>query len=209
MKGISQTRLGANLFHPLQQWLKATEIHTPKASHSLGKSVEGKYRNRPQKAPMSISIRTLARTAAAGALAAGAVFGLGGTSAQANTGAHATLGVVPEGNGYYWIPVSGVFPMSRAAAQDAINHGYTVQLRLWGDDPYSDDLKFTYPTDMVMSAQDDGLHFSRSARVPRGVVNEDDSWTDNYDELYVGARAVGPSGNIVLKVESNRVSGYF
>jgi len=159
---------------------------------------------------MSISIRTLARTGAATvAAAAAAALAIGAAApAEAATAAHATLGVVAEGTGYYWIPVSGVFPMSRAAAQDAINHGYTVQLRLWGDDPYSDDLQYTYPN-AVLSVGDDGLHFSRSARVWHSVLNEDDSWTDDHDELYVGARAVGPTGNIALKVESNRVGGYF
>jgi hypothetical protein len=159
---------------------------------------------------MSISIRSLARTGAVtAATVAAAALAVGAASpAQAATGARATLGVVAEGTGYYWIPVSGVFPMSSAAAQDAINHGYTVQLRLWGDDPVSDDLQYTYPN-ADLYADTDGLHFSRSARVPRSVVNEDSSWTDNHDELYVGARAVGPGGNVALKVESNRVGGYF
>lgn len=159
---------------------------------------------------MSVSTRIIARTAAATvAVGAAAALALGlAAPAQAATAAHATLGVVNEGTGYYWIPVDGVFPMSRAAAQDAINHGYTVQLRLWGDDPYSDDLQYYYGN-AYLSAGDDGLHFSRSARVPRSVVNEDDSWTDDHDELYVGARAVGPNGNVALKVESNHVGGYF
>ena len=157
---------------------------------------------------MALRIRHIARAAAVGTVAVAAAVGLASAPAQAATGAHATLGAVAEGTGYYWIPVDGVFPMSRAAAQDAINHGYTVQLRLWGDDPYSDDLRFTYPL-ASLSAADDGLHFSRSARVWHSVLNEDDSWTDNHDELYVGARAVGPSGNVALTVESNRVGGYF
>ena len=157
---------------------------------------------------MTITIRTLARTAAVSAVAAGAVLGIAAVPAQAATGAHATLGVVAEGTGAYWIPVDGVFPMSKAAAQDAINHGYTVKLTLMGDDPVSDDTQYNYPA-AFLTAADDGLHFSRSARVARSVVNEDDSWTDNHDELYVRARAVGPNGNVALTVESNRVGGYF
>ena len=157
---------------------------------------------------MTITIRTLARAAAVGALAVGAALGIAAVPAQAATGAHATLGVVAEGTGAYWIPVDGVFPMSKAAAQDAINHGYTVRLTLMGDDPVSDDTQYHYPPDNLYAA-DDGLHFGRSARVPRSVVNEDDSWTDHHDELYVRAQAVAPNGATPLSVNSNTVGGNF
>lgn len=157
---------------------------------------------------MTIIIRNLARTAAIGVLTAGAALGIAAVPAQAATGAHATLGVVAEGGGAYWIPVDGVFPMSKAAAQDAINHGYTVRLTLMGDDPASDDTQYRYPAANVYAA-DDGLHFGRSARVPRSVVNEDDSWTDNHDELYVRAQAVAANGATSLSVRSNTVGGYF
>jgi hypothetical protein len=157
---------------------------------------------------MTTTIRTLVRAATVGALAAGAALGIAAAPAQAATGAHATLGVVAEGGGAYWIPVDGVFPMSKAAAQDAINHGYTVRLTLMGDDPVSDDTQYRYPAANLYAA-DDGLHFGRSARVPRSVVNEDDSWTDHRDELYVRAQAVAPNGATPLSVNSNTVVGNF
>jgi hypothetical protein len=158
---------------------------------------------------MTITIRTLARTAAVGTIAVGLALGVAAGPAQAATGAKATLGVVAEvPGGPYWIPVDGVFPMSKAAAQDAINHGYTVKLTLMGDDPVSDDTKYSYPPANLYAA-DDGLHFGRSARVQRSVVNEDNSWTDNHDELYVRARAVAPNGATPLSVNSNNVGGYF
>lgn len=158
---------------------------------------------------MSPMIRTATRAAALTAAVLGFAAVVSTFPAEAASPAHARLGVVNENTGYYWIPVDAVFPMSQAAAQDAINHGYTAQMRLWGDDPVSDDLRFTYPQPITLSAQADGLHASRSARVARSVVNEDNSWTDNHDELYVGVRIVGPNGATALSVESNRVGGYF
>jgi len=157
---------------------------------------------------MSRSIRTFARAGAVSAISIGIAAGIAVTPAEAAPAPHATFGIVAEGTGYSWIPVDAVFPMSQAAAQDAINHGYHVEMRLWGDDPSSDDLQFTYPNANI-SAQADGLHASRSARVPNSVLNEDDSWTDNTDELYVGVRVVGPNGNVALKVESNHITGRF
>jgi hypothetical protein len=155
---------------------------------------------------MATTFRTIARTAAIGA----ATLGLAAAPAQAATGARATLGVVHEGGSYYWIPVDAVFPMSSAAAQDAINHGYTVQMRLWGDDPSSDDLRFTYPQPITLRAAADGLHASRSARVSRTVLDEDNGWYEgDGDELYVGVRVVSPTGATTLSVESNRVTGTF
>jgi hypothetical protein len=157
---------------------------------------------------MASSVRTFARALAVGAVSFGIAAGVAATPAEAATPPHATFGVQDEGTGYSWIPVDAVFPMSQAAAQDAINHGYHVEMRLWGDDPSSDDLQFTYPN-ANSSAQPDGLHATRSARVANSVLNEDDSFTDRTDELYVGVRVVAANGFVSLKVESNRVTGRF
>ena len=81
-------------------------------------------------------------------------------------------------------------------------------MRLWGDDPSSDDLQFVYPNANI-SAQADGLHATRSARAPNSVLNEDDSFTDRTDGIYVGVRVVAANGAVSLKVESNRVTGRF
>ena len=169
----------------------------------LGAPIMGSIDITDEGVTMTTTIRTLVRAATVGALAAGAALGIAAAPAQAATGAHATLGVVAEGGGAYWIPVDGVFPMSKAAAQDAINHGYTVRLTLMGDDT-----QYRYPAANLYAA-DDGLHFGRSARVPRSVVNEDDSWTDHRDELYVRAQAVAPNGATPLSVNSNTVVGNF
>ena len=157
---------------------------------------------------MSRSVRTFARTFVVGAVSLGIAAGIAAVPAEAATPPHASFGVQDEGTGYSWIPVDAVFPMSQAAAQDAINHGYHVEMRLWGDDPSSDDLQFTYPYANI-SAQPDGLHATRSARVANSVLNEDDSFTDRVDELYVGVRVVAANGFVSLKVESNRVTGRF
>lgn len=46
---------------------------------------------------MTTTVRNLVRAATVGALAAGAALGIAAVPAQAATGAHATLGVVAEG----------------------------------------------------------------------------------------------------------------
>src|SRR3954470_13701180 len=69
------------------------------------------------------------------------------------------LTIDPLGNPafIFRVGVRGVVAMSKAAAQDAINHGHTIALRIWGDDPNSDDLLYG-PVAAPMFAATDGLH---------------------------------------------------
>jgi hypothetical protein len=113
------------------------------------------------------------------------------------------------------IDIDGLVAMSQAAAQDSINHGYTIALRYWGDDPSSDDLLAGPIHPANVFAGSDGLHFRHNVTLPHFLLNEDDengplgpvegSSDFGQDEIYVGSRFLDPSGKTVSLVESNRI----
>jgi hypothetical protein len=65
-------------------------------------------------------------------------------------------------NHVYVVDIQGLVTMSQAAAQDSINHGYSIELRYWGDDPDSDDLLAGPVKPQIVSAAAEGLHFQHS-----------------------------------------------
>jgi hypothetical protein len=103
----------------------------------------------------------------------------------------------------YHTDVQGVVTMSQAAAQDSINHGYTVQLRYWGDDEFSDDLLYGPIAAPNMFAAADGLHYQYNVNLAHTVLDEDHVVAGEEDEIYVGARFVDRGGTTVSQVESN------
>ncbi len=105
------------------------------------------------------------------------------------------------------INIDGVVTLSQTAAQDSINHGYTIALRYWGDDPSSDDLLHGPVNPRTVFAAADGLHFQHYVTLPHFLLDEDNSTLDNGDEIYVGARFIDPNGKEVSKVESNHIEG--
>jgi hypothetical protein len=111
------------------------------------------------------------------------------------------------------IYASGVVTMSKAAAQDTINHGdYSIALRYWGDDTNDDDLIFGPVNASTLFAAEDGLHFENAATLSHLQLDEDSGTFENIgdggqDEIYVGARLVDRNGNTVAKAESNRITG--
>jgi hypothetical protein len=129
---------------------------------------------------------------------------------------HLTIDPVAGTNaGVYHTDTQGVVTMSQAAAQDSINHGYTVQLRYWGDDEFTDDLIYGPIAAPNMFAAADGLHYQYNVNLSGSQLNEDDVSVvdaladDGQDEIYVGARFLDPSGKTVSQVESNRVNKNF
>jgi hypothetical protein len=111
-------------------------------------------------------------------------------------------------NRYQVIHIQGMVTMSQAAAQDSINHGYTIELRYWGDDPSSDDLLTGPVHPKTVYAAADGLHFEHSLTMTGDLLNEDTPVfpiPDDRDEIYVGSRLLDPSGKTVALVESNRI----
>jgi hypothetical protein len=117
-------------------------------------------------------------------------------------------------NHVYVVDIQGLVTMSQAAAQDSINHGYSIELRYWGDDPDSDDLLAGPVKPQIVSAAADGLHFQHSRTFSISQLDEDDSVLDSLadsesDEIYVGARLLDPSGKTVSLAESNRIVDNF
>jgi hypothetical protein len=92
-----------------------------------------------------------------GAAAVGMTVGLATAPAQPATGMSAKLTIRSENaDNAYWVAVDGLIPMSRYAAQGYINNGATMQLRLWGDDPASDNLRYGRTSTAVVPAADRG-----------------------------------------------------
>ncbi len=109
--------------------------------------------------------------------------------------------------------INGVVAMSKAAAQDTIDHNdNTIALRYWGDDSNDDDLLLGPVNPTTLFAADDGLHFERAATLSHLQLDEDSGTFENIgdggmDEIYVGARFLDRGGNTIAKVESNRITG--
>jgi len=163
-----------------------------------------------------------AAAAAALALTAGATLATAPASAApANLSMTSEIRMTPvdssrtEG-GYFneqVIYIAGVVSMSKAAAQDTINHNEnTIALRYWGDDTNDDDILFGPVSPTTLFAENDGLHFERAATLSHLQLDEDSGTFENIgdgglDEIYVGARFVDRNGNTISKVESNRITG--
>ena len=111
------------------------------------------------------------------------------------------------------IYIAGVISMSKAAAQDTINHNEnTIALRYWGDDTNDDDILFGPVSPTTLFADNDGLHFEHAATLSHLQLDEDSGTFENMgdgglDEIYVGARFLDRNGNTISKVESNRITG--
>ena len=163
-----------------------------------------------------------AAAAAALALTAGATMAAAPASAApANLSMTSEIRMTPADSsrtdgGYFneqVIYIAGVISMSKAAAQDTINHNEnTIALRYWGDDTNDDDILFGPVSPTTLFAENDGLHFERAATLSHLQLDEDSGTFENIgdgglDEIYVGARFLDRNGNTISKVESNRITG--
>jgi len=110
--------------------------------------------------------------------------------------------------GYYWVHVYGSVSMTQAEAQGLINSGHKVVWRLWGDDPAFNDLQLSARSAPIFRGPN-GLHYSHAEKVPRGVVNEDDSFTDRHDELFADPKLQARTGVTIRSRNTNDVGGYF
>jgi len=154
---------------------------------------------------MSIS-RRIRRTAAALTVAAAAAAGLAAGPANAAIGSPSgELTVGPFSPGYHNVAVFGTAPMTRAEAQRLVNTGHRIQLRLWGDDAFSDDLLIG-PYNATLVPTDKGLEFHKVL-----LEIDDDRLDEDWgtDELYVGMRLVKPNGSTLRSGTTNIVRGNF
>jgi hypothetical protein len=147
-------------------------------------------------------------TVAAVAVAAGVMtVGLPAAPADAAVGSmKPNLRITPvQGQpGYKWVEVWGYVPMSQTEAADLIRSGHNVIIRLWGDDPASDDLLMG-PYNPSVWANYDGLRFAIASKVPNSLLNED--WGE--DDIYAGVRLIQPNTLTLRSAETNRVYGSF
>jgi hypothetical protein len=159
----------------------------------------------------------LARAVAPGLVAIGMTLGLSAAPADAAIGpvTGAKLSVTRAEVGYR-VSVHGLVTMTQTEAQGLINSGYKVVVRLWGEDPFSDDLLRTWVLTPVekyglipLWANSQGLAFRISAPVSVHVLNEDTGGCvfDTQDELYAGVRLVTSDGTTIRSAETNRWFG--
>lgn len=142
------------------------------------------------------SMRTAIRAATVGVLALVFAVGLAVTPAQANPQLKPTtvnLEIKPT-NGYYTVNVWGNFRMTEAEAQQFIDNGGYVEIRLRGQDTFSHDILLDYraPHMYAGCCTDAGLWFVASTPVDRAKVNED----IGEDEVYAGAVAINSAGGL-------------
>jgi hypothetical protein len=141
------------------------------------------------------------------ALAAAAV-AVSASPADAAVGSMSASLTVSKNYQRYSVDVSGVVRMTPTEAQNMISQGYRVKWSLYGSDPVWDDFLFG-PDPASLQATSRGLEF-HGVRVTTGsMLDEDDSWTDDHDELYASVVLSKPNGASVRSAHSNEVGGYW
>ena len=131
-------------------------------------------------------MRRLGPIIAGAALAAGAAAAAGGTADAAflTTYFHP---IVNHGQGTCSVRVGLDVAMSQADAEAFIAHpGQEATVRLYGDDPVWDNGIVAVPVDAPTwpQAWAGGYSVEFAADLPCRLLNEDNSWTDNRDEIY-------------------------
>jgi hypothetical protein len=112
------------------------------------------------------------------------------------------------------VSVSGRVGMTPTEAQGLINSGHKVLVRLWGDDPVSDDLlrgPISLPNpNGRLSVTLQGLVFDLNQNISVHTLNEDTLLGPfDLDEIYAGVRLVNSGGTTIRAAETNRVKGTF
>jgi hypothetical protein len=159
--------------------------------------------------PMTTTTRI--RSLVAGVVAAATVASVGLPAAPADAAVGSMSASLSVSRNYqrYSVDVQGVVKMTQTEAQNMINQNYRVTWKLWGSDPVWDDFLFG-PDPASMIATSRGLEYHGVRVTTGGMLDEDDSWTDNHDELYAGVRLQKPNnGATVRSAQSNEVGGYF
>jgi hypothetical protein len=152
--------------------------------------------------------KAIGRTVVLGAAAIAMTLGVQAGQANAAIGPGAAeFTVTPHKPGYSNVAVFGKVSMSQAEAQNLLNSGHKIVLRVWGEDTFSDDLQIgPYNATSFTSPVSNGLEFHKVLiGVKNSRLNED--W--GRDELYVGARLVDSRGRTVRSFETNRQYGNF
>ncbi|GIH25728.1 hypothetical protein Aph01nite_40380 [Acrocarpospora phusangensis] len=156
------------------------------------------------------------RGLAASVIAALGVLGLAGSPAQAATVITAQLSISPNpppGPGVFNVKVFVKVPMSQEDAEGYLGNGARIEVRFMGDDPGTDSVilgPVTFvrsSTGLSVGPEGIRLHFL-SQEAGGSFLNEDDSWGNRVDEVYVNARFVDATG-ATIRTNSNLATGLF
>ncbi|TKK87158.1 hypothetical protein FDA94_18755 [Herbidospora galbida] len=152
---------------------------------------------------------------AAAAVATVGVIGLMTPPAQAATviTAHLEIGFNTGVPAARTINLSVHVPMDEYDANGYLIHGGRIQVRFYGSDSGTDPVIYGpvtwYRGDYGLTAGPDGIRLDYGWEVPQGsFLNEDDSWVNNGDEVYIVAKFIDGDG-ATITAESNIEEGIY
>jgi hypothetical protein len=160
-------------------------------------------------------MRPVRRGLVASMLAVIGVLGLATPSAQAATVINAHLSIVPNPP-----PGPGVFNADSVIhvltnEYDGVgymNNGARIELRFFADDPGGDSLlrgPLVFRKDSPgLYVNEEGIWLENQLQVLPGAFNEDDSWFNRTDEIYMNARFIDGAG-ATIQVNSNMQTGLY
>jgi hypothetical protein len=155
---------------------------------------------------LNIAPARIVRTLLVCLVATAAVLGLA-SSASALSPPNAQLEVLntPTAN-VFDVKVTGYVPMSQSEAQNRINSGEQIRIRLWEQDGFGnpDDLIFDLTTAYAYSSSR-GLEFKLTWRASGNALNQDPGFCE---ELYAGVRLMN-GGVTYTSATSNIFHGCF
>jgi hypothetical protein len=99
-------------------------------------------------------------------------------------------------------------PATLTGVQRLLDRGYRIRIRVWGDDPVYNDLRFGPATPDMYFARG-GLGYRGQWYVGNSVLDEDDSFFDDHDEIFANVRLLDPNGNTIRSGDTNSWSGYW
>ncbi|GAA0417363.1 hypothetical protein Acor_20820 [Acrocarpospora corrugata] len=159
---------------------------------------------------MNKIISRIGRGVAFGAVAA--LLGLGFAATPATAAADsAVIAITKQPGDYFKVNIDVVIVMTAAQAQQLKNAGHPIVLRIWGEDPASDNVRWGPDFFRGYDVTDQGMELHTYYYFKRGTtLNEDSGVFDGeVDDIYVGARLLNPSGNTLRSARSNTVHGKF
>ena len=116
-----------------------------------------------------------------------------------------SLRIVPGAKKHVFnVKVRGVVRMPQAEAQSLIDSGHRMLIRIWGSDPFIDDVELVWTAAPVATSR--GLEYDSVRITSEGDLDED---IEGGDELYAGIRLTTATGKSLKAVQSNTWYGRF
>jgi hypothetical protein len=129
-----------------------------------------------------------------------------------------TTGQTPASPPSCLVTVLGQVRMTQTEAQGLMDSGHKVWVRVWGDDPLSDDLIREYTLTPVEQgvggltriwANSTGLSFRVVDKIPHRWLDEDGFDPAHRDEVYAGVRLLNSNRTTIRSAVTNQVSREF